>query len=839
MKFKFLSVFLSISVFSQAAIVTVCNSGCTTSNLQTAFDTLANCGDTIQIKSTDTQIGNFTVTYRGCVANPIIVTSDRAATYLTNGNVRITPSQLANMAHITTPNTSPALADALDGMGRPPAGWNFIGIAFTSSNAGPTYALVWFNFYQATGPTQIANNITFDRCYFYRSSTYVSGNDMQNGIHADATNITIKNSFFGDMLWNGIETHSIIVLTNPGPVTFTNNFITTSSIPIFFGGSTPSYPVYVPNGGTIEYNYFWRPWKYNFDTGSPYASLYTSWAGNTSISGPFTVTGISNTGVVTTSTATNVGSGSIINISSVGGCTVANANGWRVTNLSSNTFQLLNFPGCNSAYTSGGTVNIFGISTCNKNLGEFKFGQNYLWSYNVGENSWVNSQCLNQYNGFTDTLRTEWDSTSSAPSLGTVTMVDSTHFTWTGTYRVGGSGADSTNTDDLGVCAQLTTGVECHTVASFSGASLVAATPFTSIATGSVTFWVVYAASAQLSNLTISHNVWKNSDESLSILAISPNNGVGNSGYGLNHTISQNLWYANSSYTGNPKIYGITPGEFPYTTGINPTGYTIDHNTVYNPNGTVGSFLFINSTSPIQPVFNLSTITNNLWGTIALNSLPFAGDGTVNTSTTTNAYFTNTNVKNNGIPSGTNGPGGTGGNTISGNIYTAWSDPFGGLAPSGIFNIQPSSPYYHAGTDGASLGADFTQLPMVTGISVNGDILQFTTNTQNNDVKNTQPCVLEVSTSSNLQTDLGTYSVVADLDPTITPGADNSLKASVTQVGNVTTWPISGLTNGTTYYGRLQCYGDMEMFSFVASTPITQNLDVSGKSTASGKVILQ
>jgi len=45
--------------------VTVCGTGCTTTSLQAAFDSLAACGDTIQIKSSETQTGNFSLTYRG------------------------------------------------------------------------------------------------------------------------------------------------------------------------------------------------------------------------------------------------------------------------------------------------------------------------------------------------------------------------------------------------------------------------------------------------------------------------------------------------------------------------------------------------------------------------------------------------------------------------------------------------------------------------------------------------------------------------------------------------------------------------------------------------------
>ncbi len=103
-----------------SAVVSVCASGCTTTSLQTAFDSAANCGDTIQIKSTEEQVGNFVITDRGCTANPITVTSDRAA-WLPPQGVRITPSQLANMAHITTNNSNSALADGVR-VSWPPAG---------------------------------------------------------------------------------------------------------------------------------------------------------------------------------------------------------------------------------------------------------------------------------------------------------------------------------------------------------------------------------------------------------------------------------------------------------------------------------------------------------------------------------------------------------------------------------------------------------------------------------------------------------------------------------------------------------------------------------------------
>lgn len=348
-----------------AATVTVCSSGCTTTSLQTALDSLANCGDTIQIKSTETQTGNFTITYRGCTSGtPITVTSDRAATYLSNASARVTPSQLGNMAQIVSPNTNPALAGVLDGMSHPPAHWKFIGLSFSSTSINGTFFLVGFNpSGTAANSSQIADDITFDRDYLYTPSVYTT-QSVLDMIRGDVTNLTVKNCFFGDGFYIGdIESHGLRMLTTAGPVTATNNFITTSGVPIFSGGAAPSYaPAYLQNGLTAQYNYFMRPWKWNGDPAQPFAADYVTAAQNSLRTGPWSVNGLSNTGVLTVSAAPPFISASLLDITGVGGCTIANANNWRMTQLTGTTFQLLNFPGCNSAYTSGGTVNEYALT---------------------------------------------------------------------------------------------------------------------------------------------------------------------------------------------------------------------------------------------------------------------------------------------------------------------------------------------------------------------------------------------------------------------------------------------------------------------------------------------
>jgi len=828
-RFRQLLILVGATGYAWSATVTVCGTGCSTASLQAALDSLAGCGDTIQIKSTEPQIGNYTLSYRGCAANPITVTSDRAS-WLPPSGARITPSHLANMAQINTPNSNPAIKDVLDSMGRPPAGWIFVGIAFATSNGIGAYTLINFNSYGATGPSQISNNITFDRCYFHMPFTNGS---LQDVIRADATNLTVKNSFFGDAYWNGyVESHAVRALTNPGPITVTNTFITTSSIPIFVGGATPSYPTYLENGLTAQYNYFWRPWKYNGDPAQPFAADYVAAASPSLRTGPHAITNVTSTGIITVPDVPPFIPASLLTITGVGGCTVANGTNWRMTQLSGTTFQLLNFPGCNSAYTSGGAVSDYAITVCNKNLGEMKWGTGVTWQYNVGENSWAGSQCQSQYNGFTDTLRTEWDSNMTKPSIGTFAMSDTTHVTWTGTYRIGNisTGANASTLQDLAICLSLpVTGTECHAVASQSGASLVTSTPFSAAPMGALNGWIVYTASAQLTNLSVMHNVYKNVDQPFSVLGLSFANGVGNAGFEKTHVISQNLAYANTNYITGYKGFNLAAAEADYR--VNPSGYTIDHNTLYYPNGiTHGSFVYLDGTScgfcatHIQPKFDASTITNNLFGASSTGGNgPFSGDGVNSVIDTANAYFSNTSIKNNAIPGGLNGSTSpSGGNAVAGNIYAAWSDPFGGLAPFGVFSVSPSSPYYHAATDGTSIGADFTQLPMINNLqvipSVNSASLGFDVSAPIADVKGTQVCVLEVSSNRNLLSDLGSYTVIPDLDPVLSQHSDLSTRSDVLVSGNHVTWPINGLAVGSTYYGRLMCHGDTEWFTFQMPT---------------------
>lgn len=834
-----------------AVTVSVCASGCTETSLQIALDSTAVCGDTIEIKSTEPQVGNFTITNRGCTsADAITVTSDRAA-WCPGTGVRATPGDLPNMAIIATANTDPALAAVLDGSSLPPVGWNFRCVAFRSSTTGATYAIVALNNYAATGSSQAADYITFDQCFFYSTLPNAYAKTVQNMIRADGKHITVKNSFVGDGLWHGIESHGIAIHTGEGPYTFTNNFIYASGIPIFSGGDVPTYGAYVQNGVTQRYNYTWRPWKWNFDPDQPNAADYVTNASGNVVFSAMTITNVSNTGVVTITGAPYMGedgakSGYMLSISGVGGCTVANASNWRIQIVSGgSTVQLLNFPGCNSAYTSGGSADGIGLFPCAKNQSEFKFGQGILVEYNVGENSWRVPSCGSQDTAYTNTLRTQFDQNIFVGTMGTIAFTDTTHVTWDGTYRIGntGTGATSSYVHDLGLCVSLTTyGMECRAITSYTGASATVSPAFSSTGGAGHTWAIVYTGSAQLSNVIVRSNVYRNTDSGMFTLALAQSNGSGNSGRGYNISVTNNLLHFNNSYMKG--YFGFLIGAGECDIAATASNYEWSHNTIYASQARQSAWVWLSAAGYSgcdhkQPLFDSVKFNDNLFGE-SNASVAIGGDGNTTIIGAENAFMTNSEFLHNWAPGATVGSGATGGNSASGNIVSSWVDPYGGKAAQGIHKVISGSAL-GGGHDGYSIGVNWDKEPVITNLQVKAQathaLLSATLNAPIQDAASTQPCTLEVSTSRNLHSDLDTFTVINDLNPAYFKQATASTRTNALLTRPIMTngklyFPIGhngsttddgsvsrdrSLTAATTYYGRLMCYGDTNWFTFTTA----------------------
>lgn len=371
---------------------------------------------------------------------------------------------------------------------------------------------------------------------------------------------------------------------------------------------------------------------------------------------------------------------------------------------------------------------------------------------------------------------------------------------------------------------------------------MVTSAPFSASPSGARIGWISYTGSAALNNLKIMNNVYKNADHGLSVLACSFSNGT-SCMHG--HRVLNNLWSITNSYVTGYTALELDVAETDYAT--NPSDYVFDHNTLYTPFGLAhGAFVYFgsnecpsNCATSGQPLITSSAITNNLYGQSASGGNgPFSGDGVNTIASTVNAYMASSSVKNNGVPAANVGGACTGGNTCSGNITNVWTDPFAGLASKGIFKLAPGSIYSGNGSDQRDVGVDFDRLPQISGLKITAGVtaalLEFDLTVPIIDAGVTQPCVLEVSPNRNLLSDLGSYTVVNDLNPAFFRQPDNSTRTNpalpaVVVNGQHVSWPVGqnatvtgddgtghslALTASTTYYGRLMCFGDSQWFTF-------------------------
>ena len=174
---------------------------------------------------------------------------------------------------------------------------------------------------------------------------------------------------------------------------------------------------------------------------------------------------------------------------------------------------------------------------------------------------------------------------------------------------------------------------------------------------------------------------------------------------------------------------------------------------------------------------------------------------------------------------------------ISGNINTVGAVSY----IANTYKITPGTALAKAAHDGTNIGVNEGMLPLIrnlrTTVSDKTALLEFDLSGPIQDAGNTQPCALEVSTNENLKSYLGAYTVVNDLNPAMFKQPDGSNRTNAkllgVQVSNGhVAWPIGqnatitddagaprslALTPSTLHYGRLQCYGDTQAFTFTTA----------------------
>jgi hypothetical protein len=222
----------------------------------------ATCGDTIVLAAGSTYSGNFTIPSTSC-SGWIEIQSSAMASLPSPGNrvcnVQMTaggcPTVLANMAVISTPNTSTAIQFQANSNH-----WRLMGLDITTSFV-TTASLVYYlvNFSVLTVQAQLPSNIIFDRDFILG----LSNTNTTHGIGMDGAYVAIVDSYCDEIHAVGYDSQCFFSYNGAGPFLIQNNFIEAGAEDIMFGGADPAITNLVPSditivGNLIQKNLAWR-----------------------------------------------------------------------------------------------------------------------------------------------------------------------------------------------------------------------------------------------------------------------------------------------------------------------------------------------------------------------------------------------------------------------------------------------------------------------------------------------------------------------------------------------------------------------------------------------------
>jgi hypothetical protein len=202
----------------------------------------ATCGDTIVLAAGSTYSGNFTIPATSCTGWIEIVSSELSS--LPSPGNRVGPSNVSNMAIVSTPNTSSAIQFLPDSNH-----WRLIGLEITTSyvsTSAVVFSLVGSGS-TATVASRLPNQIIFDRSYILGPT---NGN-VEEGIRMDMQAFAMVDSYCDQIHYNANDSQCLVTTNGTGPFLIQDNFIQAAGENIMFGGSDPSIPNLVPSDITI------------------------------------------------------------------------------------------------------------------------------------------------------------------------------------------------------------------------------------------------------------------------------------------------------------------------------------------------------------------------------------------------------------------------------------------------------------------------------------------------------------------------------------------------------------------------------------------------------------
>ena len=227
--------------------------------LQTAINS-STCGDTIVLVAGSTYSGNFTIPNKVCSGWILIQSS--ALSSLPVSNHRVGPSNVSNMATVSTPNTSSAFQFYPSSHN-----WRLMGLEITTSyvsTSNVVYNLASTG-YQTDNSTsltvrnQLPSYIIFDRDYIHG----LPNTNSTQGVILNGLSLAVVDSYCDEIHANGNDSQCFLATNAAGPLLIQNNFIQAAGENIMFGGADPAITNGIPSDITIVGNLFQKNliWK--------------------------------------------------------------------------------------------------------------------------------------------------------------------------------------------------------------------------------------------------------------------------------------------------------------------------------------------------------------------------------------------------------------------------------------------------------------------------------------------------------------------------------------------------------------------------------------------------
>ena len=231
----------------------------TSTNFKNALNS-ANPGDTIVLDAGAVYQGNFTLPVKSNPNNRWIYIVGSALSSLPAPGTRVNPAtDAAQMPKVVSTSVTAPLTFAAAANHYRLVGLEVYGASTYGCNPNATPPVNCFGYaligdVSAIGKTP-PDSITIDRCYIHGQPNI----DQQRAVGVNASNLAVIDSYISEIHLAGTDSQAIAEWFSPGPIKIVNNFLSSSSEDVLFGGAGGLSNPFVAADIEIRNNHFYKP----------------------------------------------------------------------------------------------------------------------------------------------------------------------------------------------------------------------------------------------------------------------------------------------------------------------------------------------------------------------------------------------------------------------------------------------------------------------------------------------------------------------------------------------------------------------------------------------------